>query len=63
MKLPTMSTAYPWRLSSSLMLGAICLFFGMFGLFIVLGSPGVKFLIILIILYAVVRTARSFSRA
>ena len=52
-----------WRLLFVMMLGAICLFFGMFGLFIVVGSPGVKFLMISIILYAVVRTIWSFSRA
>ena len=52
-----------WRLLFVMMLGAICLFFGMFGLFIVVGTPGVKFLMILIILYAVVRIVWSFSRA
>ncbi len=52
-----------WRLLFMMMLGAIFLFFGLFGLFIVVGSPGVKFLMILIMLFAVVRTVWAFSRA
>ena len=52
-----------WRLLFAMMLGAILFFIGSFGLIFVLGSAGVKFLILLVMLYVLVQSIRGFSRA
>ena len=52
-----------WRLLFSMMLGAALLVFGLFGLFVVIGEPGIKFLMLLLLAYTVTRTAWAFVRA
>jgi type VI protein secretion system component VasK len=52
-----------WRLLFAMALGAALLLFGLFGLFIVIGQPGVKFLMLLALAYAVARTAWALWRA
>jgi hypothetical protein len=52
-----------WRILFSMMLGAILALLGTFGLFIVIGSPGIKFLMGLLLLYALGRTALAMQRA
>ena len=51
------------RLLFAMALGATLLLFGLFGLFIVIGQPGIKFLMFLALAYAVVRTAWALWRA
>ena len=52
-----------WRLLFVMMLGALLVLFGLFGLFIVIGEPGVKFLMILVLLYALGQTLRGFLKS
>ncbi|MDQ5825101.1 MAG: hypothetical protein M3441_12975 [Chloroflexota bacterium] len=52
-----------WRVLFSMMLGAILTLFGTFSLLIVIGPPGVKFLLGLLLLYAVARTVWAMWRA
>ncbi len=52
-----------WRIFFSMMVGATLTLFGMFGLFIVIGSPGIKFLMGLLLVYALGRTAWGLWRA
>jgi hypothetical protein len=43
-----------------MLLGAILLFYGLFGLLFLLSPPGVKFLLLLVALYATVRSVHAF---
>jgi hypothetical protein len=52
-----------WRILFAMMLGALLMLFGLFGIFIVVGPPGIKFLMILAIAYVLFMTLRGFSRA
>ena len=52
-----------WRLLFAMMLGAMLLFFGLFGLMFMLGSAGVKLLFLLVMLYVLFQSLRGFSRA
>jgi hypothetical protein len=52
-----------WRLLFAMMLGAILLFFGLFGLMFMISSAGVKFLVLLGMMYVLVQSIRGFSRA
>jgi hypothetical protein len=52
-----------WRVLFAMALGAALLVFGLFGLFVVIGEPGVKFLMALVLGYVVVRTAWALWRA
>ena len=52
-----------WRIFFSMMVGATLTLFGMFGLFIVIGSPGIKFLMSLLLAYALGRTVWALWRA
>jgi hypothetical protein len=44
-----------------MMLGAILLFYGLFGLLFLLFPPGVKFFLALVALYATARTLYAFA--
>jgi hypothetical protein len=50
-----------WRRFSLMMLGAILLFFGLFGLLFLLFPPGVKFLLLLAVIYGTVRSIYAFA--
>ena len=50
-----------WRRMTLMMLGAILLFYGLFGLLILLFPPGVKFFLFLVGGYATVRTVYGFA--
>lgn len=50
-----------WRRFTLMMLGAILLFYGLFGLIILLSPPGVKFLLFLVVLYATARSVHAFA--
>jgi hypothetical protein len=50
-----------WRRMSLMMLGAILLFYGLFGLLFLIFSPGIKFILIFMVLYATVRTVYAFA--
>jgi hypothetical protein len=52
-----------WRVLFAMALGAGLLVFGLFGLFVVIGDPGIKFLMLLLLAYTVARTAWAFVRA
>jgi hypothetical protein len=52
-----------WRLLFVMALGALLLMLGLFGLFIVIAEPGVKFLMILVLVFALGRTAWGLARA
>jgi hypothetical protein len=52
-----------WRVLFAMALGAGLLVFGLFGLFIVIGDPGIKFLMLLLLTYTVARTAWALWRA
>ena len=52
-----------WRLLFVMALGALLVLLGLFGLFIVIAEPGVKFLVILVLVYALGRTAWGLARA
>ncbi len=49
-----------WRRFTLMMLGAILLFYGLFGLLILLFPPGVKFFLFLVVIYATVRSVYGF---
>ncbi len=49
-----------WRRFTLMMLGAILLFYGLFGLLFLLSSPGLKFLLFLVVGYATVRSVYAF---
>ena len=49
-----------WRRFTLVMLGAILLFYGLFGLLILLSPPGVKFLLFLAVVYATGRSVYAF---
>jgi len=44
-----------------MMLGAILLFYGLFGLLFLLSPPGVKLLLFLVVFYATVRSVYAFT--
>jgi hypothetical protein len=50
-----------WRRFTLMMLGAILLFYGLFGLLILLFPPGLKFLLFLVVLYATARSVYAFA--
>jgi len=50
-----------WRRFSLMMLGAILLFYGLFGLLFLLSPPGVKLLLFLVVFYATVRSVYAFT--
>jgi len=50
-----------WRRFTLMMLGAILLFYGLFGLLFLLFTPGVKFLLFLVVIYATVRSVYAFA--
>ncbi len=50
-----------WRRMSLMLLGGILLFYGLFGLLFLLFPPGVKFLLLLAVLYATVRSIYAFT--
>jgi hypothetical protein len=50
-----------WRRMTLMMLGAILLFYGLFGLLFLLFPPGVKFFLALVALYATARTLYAFA--
>jgi hypothetical protein len=50
-----------WRRMTLMMLGAILLFYGLFGLLFLLSPAGVKFLLALVAAYATARTAYAFA--
>ena len=52
-----------WRIVFVMMLGAALVLFGLFGLWLVIGSAGIKLLMGSLLLYALVRTAWAFMRA
>jgi hypothetical protein len=52
-----------WRLLFVMMLGALALLLGLFGLFVVIGSPGIKFLMLIALGYTLVRSVWAFMRA
>lgn len=52
-----------WRILFVMMLGAIFTLFGVFGLIILISPPGLKFLMCLLLVYAIFRTALGISRA
>jgi hypothetical protein len=49
-----------WRRMTLMMLGGILLFYGLFGLLILVFPPGVKFFVFLVVVYATVRTVYAF---
>jgi uncharacterized membrane protein YiaA len=49
-----------WRRLTLMMLGAILLFYGLFGLLILLSPPGLKFLLFLVVVYATGRSVYAF---
>lgn len=49
-----------WRRFSLMILGAVFVFYGLFGLLFVLFPPGVKFLLLLLALYATARVSYAF---
>ena len=50
-----------WRRMTLMMLGAILLFYGLFGLLILMFSPGLKFFLLLIVIYATARSIYAFA--
>ena len=50
-----------WRRFSLMMLGAILLFYGLLGLLFLLFTPGIKFLLFLVAIYATVRSVYAFT--
>ena len=50
-----------WRRFILMLLGAVLLFYGLFGLLFLLFTPGVKFLVFLVVLYATVRGVYAFT--
>ena len=46
-----------WRRFTLMMLGAALLFYGLFGLFFIISTPGIKLLVALVVAYATFRTA------
>jgi hypothetical protein len=46
-----------------MMLGALALLLGLFGLFVVIGSPGIKFLMLIALGYTLARSVWAFMRA
>jgi hypothetical protein len=50
-----------WRRMSLMMLGAILIFYGLFGFIFLLFPPGLKFFLFLVVLYATVRTVYAFA--
>lgn len=49
-----------WRRLTLMMLGAILLFYGLFGLLFLLSPPGLKFLLCLVVIYATGRSVYAF---
>jgi len=49
-----------WRRFTLMILGAVLLFYGLFGLFFIISTPGIKLLVALVVAYATVRTAWAF---
>ncbi len=49
-----------WRRLTLMMLGAILLFYGLFGLLFLLSPPGLKFLLFLVVVYATGRSIYAF---
>ena len=50
-----------WRRMTLMMLGAILLFYGLFGLLFLLSPPGVKFILFLAVVYATIRSIYGFA--
>ena len=50
-----------WRRFTLMMLGAILTFYGLFGLLFLLSPPGLKFFLLLVVLYATVRSVYAFA--
>lgn len=50
-----------WRRFTLMMLGAILVFYGLFGLLILLSPPGLKFLLLLVVVYGTTRTVYAFA--
>jgi hypothetical protein len=50
-----------WRRLTLMMLGAILLFYGLFGLLILVFPPGVKFILFLAVVYATARSVYAFA--
>ncbi len=50
-----------WRRFTLMMLGAILVFYGLFGLLFLLSPPGLKFVIFLVVVYATARSVYAFS--
>lgn len=50
-----------WRRLTLMMVGAILLFYGLFGLLFLLFPPGVKFFLVLVAVYATARTVYAFA--
>lgn len=50
-----------WRRLTLMMVGAILLFYGLFGLLFLLSPPGVKFILSLVVVYATARTVYGFA--
>jgi hypothetical protein len=51
-----------WRRFTLMMLGAALLFYGLFGLFFIISTPGIKLLVALAVLYATARTVWAFRQ-
>jgi hypothetical protein len=51
-----------WRRLTLMMLGAILLFYGLFGLLFLLFPPGLKFFLFLLVVYATVRSVYGFIK-
>jgi hypothetical protein len=49
-----------WRRFTMMMLGAILLFYGLFGLLFLLSPPGLKFILFLLVVYATIRSVYGF---
>jgi uncharacterized membrane protein len=49
-----------WRRFTLMMLGAILLFYGLFGLLFLLFPPGLKFFLFLVVVYATFRSVYAF---
>ena len=50
-----------WRRLTLMMLGAILLFYGLFGLLFLLAPPGMKLILLLVVVYATIRSVYAFA--
>ncbi len=50
-----------WRRFTLMMLGAALVFYGLFGLIFIIGTPGIKLLALLVLGYGTIRTVWAFS--